>query len=677
MSFPGASDVTEPPPPGCAKWGGYFDTECSPLNPYNHNFGLFVYGTFPIFVTRLVGGLTDMTGYGTIHLVGRVLSALFDLSTVLLIFFIGRRMYGTRAALLGALFLAGSVLDIQQSHFFTADTFTNVPILIAFWYALDIAKGKRWQAFLWAGVAFGLALAGRINIVPFAAVLIAAGALRAYRAAEASKQQPTPDDAPEAFAAPETTMVEQSVGPLSVSVRWKNRAGSLADSPTAACVRAFAGLAGAALVALIVFRIAQPYAANGPSFLAPTVPHYDSTHGAVGFLFDAALSWAGGVNPKFAENMTYVGDLVAGKIDFPPGHQWTDRPAYIFPFENMVLWGLGLPLGLAAWAGLALAFYRLVRYREWQHLLIVVWVGVTFGYSGQQFVKTMRYFLQIYPFLALLAGYFIVTLWDKVTEDGGRRTDVRFGRPSSVFRRASQIAVGMVALVVIGYTLFWSLAFTTIYTVPVSRVTASRWIFDNVPQGSVIANEHWDDPLPLRIDGKDPYGGMYRGLSSSPDSLMDWYGEDTPEKRDQAIQWLDEADYIVLSSNRLYLSIPRLPLRYPMTTKYYQWLFDGTLGFDPVATITSRPQLFGIEINDDNAEEAFTVYDHPKVLIFEKSSRYSHANTAGLFNSVDLTEVYRFTPLQATQNKTALLLKPSDWDAQLRGGTWSQIFNPG
>lgn len=651
LSLPGLNDALGPPPAGCAKWGGYFDTACSPLNPYNHNFGLFVYGTFPIFLTRLFAGLIDQTGYGQIFLVGRVLSALFDLSTVVLIFFIGRRLYGTRAALLGALFLAASVLDIQQSHFFTVDTFTNVPILIAFWYALDLADGKKWHAFLYAGIAFGLALAGRINIAPFAAVLVAAGALRAYLAAESSRR---------AFErGPEALPVDATPGARQTSVMgWLPRYGT----------RAFIGLTGAAIAALIVFRIFQPYAANGPSFFSPKLPEFTLSHGAVPFLFDSVLSWAGGVNPKFADNMTYIGDLVAGKIDFPPGHQWTDRTAYIFPFENMVLWGLGLPLGLVAWAGFLLALYRLIRYREWQHLLIVVWVGITFGYSGQQFVKTMRYFLQIYPFLALLGGYFLVALWDAVS---------RQFSAFSLQKTVARLGVALLALVVIGYTLFWATAFMTIYTRPVSRVAASRWIFANVPRGAVIGNEHWDDPLPLRVDGLDPYGGMYRGLSSSSDGVMHWYDEDTPAKRAQAIQWLDEADYLVLSSNRLYLSIPRLPLRYPLTTKYYQWLFDGTLGFENVATITSRPQLFGIEINDDNAEEAFTVYDHPKVLIFKKTAQYSHAKTEQLFNSVDLSEVYRFTPLQATQVKTALLLKPNDWLAQMQGGTWSQIFNPG
>ena len=669
LTLPGQNAIGTPPQ-GCAQWGGYFDTACSPLNPYNHGFGLFVYGTFPIFITRVAGELLvetgallrsafpdfnptqvdqllQMTGYGGIFLVGRVLSALFDLSTVLLIFFIGRRMYGTRAALLGALFLAGSVLDIQQSHFFTVDTFTNVPILIAFWYAMDIADGKKWHAFVWAGAAFGLAMAGRINIAPFAAVITAAGALRAYLAAEASRR--AFESQPESTAAPQS--MRTSI------VDWLPRPST----------RAFIGLAAAALVALVVFRIAQPYAANGPSFFSPRIPQIDLSRGVIPNAFEVVLSWAGGVNRAFADNMTYISQLVAGKIDYPPGDQWTNRTAYIFPFENMVLWGLGLPLGLAAWAGFLLALYRLVRDREWKHLLIVVWVGITFGYSGQQFVKTMRYFLQIYPFLALLAGYFLVSIWD-----AARKPSL-----AGMRRFAARATVAIVALVIIGYTLFWSVAFMTIYTRPVSRVTASRWMYANIPRGSVIGNEQWDDPLPLRIDGLDPYGGMFRGLSSTPDGLMHWYDEDTPDKRVQAIKWLDEADYIVLSSNRLYLSIPRLPMRYPLTTKYYQWLFDGTLGFEKVAEFTSRPQLLGIQIDDDNAEEAFTVYDHPKVLIFKKTAKYSHDNTVKLFDSVNLDEVYRFTPLEASQNKSALLLSPSQWQAQMQGGTWSQIFQPG
>jgi hypothetical protein len=124
-------------------------------------------------------------------------------------------------------------------------------------------------------------------------------------------------------------------------------------------------------------------------------------------------------------------------------------------------------------------------------------------------------------------------------------------------------------------TMLWGWGFLAIYRRPLSRVAASRWIYENVPPDSVIANEHWDDGLPLRIDGKDGFGSFgYKGLSTSSDGNMQMYNEDTPEKRELLYQWLNEADYIVLSSNRLWGSIPRLPQRYPMTTLYYDLLFE-------------------------------------------------------------------------------------------------------
>ena len=57
----------------------YFDTSSSPLNPYNYpDYQFFVYGTFPIFLVKLISHLFIADTYESVYLFGRVLSALFD-----------------------------------------------------------------------------------------------------------------------------------------------------------------------------------------------------------------------------------------------------------------------------------------------------------------------------------------------------------------------------------------------------------------------------------------------------------------------------------------------------------------------------------------------------------------------------------------------------------------------
>jgi len=96
---------------------------------------------------------------------------------------------------------------------------------------------------------------------------------------------------------------------------------------------------------------------------------------------------------------------------------------------------------------------------------------------------------------------------------------------------------------------------------------------------------------------------------------------------------LAATDVLVLSSNRLYASIPRLPWRYPVQIRYYQLLFAGQLGFTPVYTATSYPTLFGLAIPDDGGwvDASFMDSSHPPIHILQKTRSLSPAEWAALF----------------------------------------------
>ena len=192
----------------------------------------------------------------------------------------------------------------------------------------------------------------------------------------------------------------------------------------------------------------------------------------------------------------------------------------------------------------------------------------------------------------------------------------------------------------------YTLAFLNIYIRPHSRVDASRWIYNNIPSGSRLANEYWDDPLPLGIPEYQTV--QYQNI------MLPLYDSDTPEKWLSISTTLAQTDYIIMSSNRLWGSIPPVPSRYPLTSVFYQNLFDEKIGFSKLAEFYSYPGFSlpllkkcyyfgpsnypykekrntwfsvdkdclypGFYFRDDTAEEAFTVYDHPQALIYQRTN---------------------------------------------------------
>jgi hypothetical protein len=154
--------------------------------------------------------------------------------------------------------------------------------------------------------------------------------------------------------------------------------------------------------------------------------------------------------------------------------------------------------------------------------------------------------------------------------------------------------------------MLWSLSYIQVFIKESTRITASKWIYNHIPNKSTILTEHWDDGLPSTQEAGFDYEHLELKL----------YETDNLQKVEELAKTLSQGDYVIISSRRLTGSIPRNSA-FPYTKRYYQLLFNEGLGYRQVATFSSYPNFFGLTIKDDIAEETFQVYDHPIVKIFQ------------------------------------------------------------
>jgi len=442
--------------------GDYFDSKASTLNPYNRGYAFFVYGNLPMTIVRVAAEATDQFD---VKMLGRQFSALADLFTILILYFIVSRLYDRRVALLASLFSALTVMQIQQSHFFTTDLFVNPFAFLAIYFAVEIVnRDSRRDAstgsthrtgdstilqfsslksltsnyqlsrsipvglfthplFLLSlgfGIAYGMALASKVNIYPLAILLPGAFALRYFIT---DRHAITANDRPQAVE--ETTVSGDTLTGEAVSKGQRSAITNYSLLITA-CL-----LAGG-LAALISFRVFQPYAFDGI-----------------------------GLNPQWVANIQEQRAQAKGDADLPWNLQWARR-SNLYSFTNLTAWGLGLPLGILAWIGFLTMGWRILK-GEWRHALLWGWTAAYFLWQSLQFNPTMRYQLPIYPLFAMMAAWAV------------------FEIPRHSKLRITNYIFGFAGIVVVILTAAWAFAFQSIYTRDEPRIAASRWIFQNIP----------------------------------------------------------------------------------------------------------------------------------------------------------------------------------------------------
>jgi YYY domain-containing protein len=325
---------------------------------------------------------------------------------------------------------------------------------------------------------------------------------------------------------------------------------------------------------------------------------------------------------EFREQVSYQGDLARGLIDLPYVRQFAGTTPVLYELQNLLLWGMGLTLGVISLIGMLWLCWQLWRHKMASWLVPLSWVLVYGAINCTFFTKYMRYLLPIYPLLALMGACMLISLASLSIPDWSEA-------------RARLVKVGsytLIGLVLVG-TLFQCLALATIYSQPNTRIQASEWIFSHLKPGTVLTYEQWDDALPVVVNGHDPSvypQASYVDAQGTSQQGLDLYGDDTVAKAQMIATMLMQVGAITMPTDRLDKSIPRLAERYPLTIRYYSLLFSGQLGFHLGAQFEDRPSFLGITLDDSSADESYSVFDHPNARIYVRDPHFPFQTAAQL-----------------------------------------------
>ena len=604
------------------------DFDRSPLNPH-----WFPLGSVLIYVLVLSRSVIEVfTDIGALDMryVGRTLSALADVGSVILVYVLGRRIYGARygpwVGVLAAALTAFAVIHVQHSHFYRPETFTAFLVLAVLWAMLRLLEKRRLRDSFLLGLLVGLAFAPKVSILPLALPLALTYYLRLVDSGD----------------------------------------GKLTGLPRGALEQTFLHCLAALALALAVFFLSSPYA-----------------------LFYIS---------NFIGEQAAQAEMAGTAGLWPFTIQYVGTPAFLYQFKQTAVWGLGPPLGIAAWAAIPFTVFLLWRGGfAWRgDLLILAWLVPSIIFLETFEVRFQRYYFALIPFMILLGSRML--LWApfllKAKAGGGSGSEkvraARKGPPGAERVRQFGIlllnhpaarlyllwAAWSLVFLVLAATVLFSLAFQRIYSSPHPAVAASSWLNQTVPPGAeIISDNHWDEFIPELHRYR-----VWQFPAYEPDNVG---------KMAELGKLLSDSDYLVFYSHRPYVSVASDPERFPLTGEYYHRLFAGDLGYVLEREFASSPGLPGIEIRhnpfartsfarpaaetvvDSNglvldwgyADDNVVGYDHPTVLIFRNEENLPPETIIGLLLH------------ETGESPTGLKFSDEVRAIQQAGGTWSELFD--
>lgn len=306
--------------------------------------------------------------------------------------------------------------------------------------------------------------------------------------------------------------------------------------------------------------------------------------------------------------LTYESLVAAGQIPVFYTRQFFQTFPILFQSQKIFPFALGWPLFIFGLIGLILTLAITIQaFRQkkspplkWPLFLLNFAFWTYFLSQAFLFTKWTRFMAPVFPFFSIFSVWTIQSLAAKIKH---RQLLIPY-------------YISLISLLI-----FPGAVFFTLYLKPDIRLSASEWIYKNIPSGSQVLSESGnvvDLPVPLSYLPLPNYHLV-------PTSFDFYRLDEDPKMRSRLIAQLAQADYLIIPSRRVFANHQRLPEKFPLTAKYYQLLFSGQLGFKLIKEFSPFDfSLFSYHLSlfdDEGAEETWSVFDHPVIRIYQKTEK--------------------------------------------------------
>ncbi len=326
----------------------------------------------------------------------------------------------------------------------------------------------------------------------------------------------------------------------------------------------------------------------------------------------------------FLGSMSYESDVGFGQYRAFYTRQFEYAVPFLFQIIRIFPYSLGWPILVLFLGGFILLPYNKINnFLRIQFLIFIIPHSLIYA-------KWTRFISPVFPLMVLIAVLMV--------------EQILLVLHSAIKNKAVQVGI---ALIILTASIIQGVAYLSIYISPDVRFEASRWVYTHMPNNSYILSETAnvvDIPVPNAVTppvlSQDK---RYRYIS------FNFYDIHlVPGLQEELEQHIAQAEYIFIPSRRVFANNScylenaqgmfeiesnqpgydrdrciKLRNDYTAVYSYYDRLFTGNLPFEKVAEFKSYPgiSIFGktlIEFPDEEAEETWTVFDHPVIRIYKR-----------------------------------------------------------